>query len=91
MRHTNRVSNLRGKNKKKSTPRLDKGVPFRVVGAVPMLQYCENCNLLEFRKKLSIHAMEELGDIARLLETLDYYVPDAVAIEDYDLGDDFMT
>ena len=55
---------------------------------VPILKYGTNTNLAVFKQKLTVAAMMLFGDLARLVETDEYYEPPKIKIEDYDLDND---
>jgi hypothetical protein len=52
------------------------------------LVFGENCNFLDYKRKLLTYGLRTLGDVARLLETGEHYEPDDIDEEDFDLEDD---
>ena len=55
---------------------------------VPVLKYGTDNNFAVFKKNLSMAAMEKYGDLARLIDTGDYFVPEEVDADAFDLEDD---
>ena len=55
---------------------------------VPTLKYGTDNNFPLFKRNASMAAMEKYGDLGRLIELGEYYEPDEVEIEDYELDDD---
>lgn len=56
--------------------------------AVPTLLYGTHSNYTTFKKKLSLAALAQYKDLGRLFDTNEYYVPDEIDIEQYDLDYD---
>jgi hypothetical protein len=52
------------------------------------LKYGKDCNLLEFKQKLAVEAMKLYGDLARIIETGEYYEPPEIDINAYNLAND---
>lgn len=55
---------------------------------IPTLKYGPNTNLLQFKRAIIIKAGELFGDLARSLETLEYYVSPEIDEQEYDLDND---
>ena len=56
--------------------------------AVPTLKYGTDNNYAIFKKNLSMAAMEKYGDLARLIDTGEYYTPEEIDPAEFDLNDD---
>ena len=71
-------SNLKSKEKVNSTDVV-----------VPILQFGSGNNFNVFKEKLAIVALEKFGDLARLIETDEYWKqPNTVDISQYDSDED---
>ena len=55
---------------------------------VPVLKYGAACNFATFKPKLATKAMTLYGDLARCINTHEYYEPLPVEIEHYDANED---
>ena len=55
---------------------------------VPRLRYGRDTNLLIFKQKLGIKAMQLYGNLARFIETDQYYEPERPDPSHYELGED---
>jgi hypothetical protein len=53
-----------------------------------MLRYGASTNWAKFRERMILVSMEKYGDLARMIELGEYYMPPEYEIEDYDLEDD---
>ena len=53
-----------------------------------MLRYGPDNNFPKFKEKMSKEAIEQFGDLGRMVETGEYYEPPEPDIEDYDLDND---
>ena len=51
---------------------------------VPMLRYGTTSNFLRFKELLATYALREYGNVARLIETDEYYEPPEVDTDYYD-------
>ena len=51
--------------------------------AVPLLRFGARNNWLRFKEKLSIACTEKFGDLGRLIETGEYWVPPAIRSDDF--------
>jgi hypothetical protein len=50
--------------------------------------YAPNTNFCKFKEKLSRSTLKEYGDLVRLIERMEYWEPEEVDAEQYDLEDD---
>ena len=55
---------------------------------VPTLRHGANNNFPLFKKKISVSALETYKDLGRLFDLNEYYAPDEIDEDDYDLEDD---
>lgn len=55
---------------------------------IPILRYGPNNNLLQFKRAIIVKAGERFGDLAKTLETLEYYVTPEIDQTQFDLVND---
>ena len=56
--------------------------------AVPMLRHGTENNFPTFKKKLAVAVLEKYNDLGRMIDLGEYYVPEEVDVDQYDLDDD---
>jgi hypothetical protein len=55
---------------------------------IPTLQFGPNNNFAKFKEALANKALREYGDLGRLIESSEYFVPEPPDVSDYDLEND---
>jgi hypothetical protein len=60
----------------------------KVEANIPILRFGPNNNFAKFKEALANKALHEYGDLGRLIELGEYYVPEPPDVTDYDLMND---
>jgi len=55
---------------------------------IPILKFSPNNNFAKFKEALANKALREYGDLGRLIESGEYFVPEPPDVTDYDLVND---